>query len=346
MNDTNSVTIKTEPVPCCPLCGEKGAALYQGLRDHLFGVSGEWSLKRCINPDCGLVWLDPRPVLDDIGKLYAQYSTHTGETVENQAPSHMRQILIFLAAICGKGEESVESFVKSVRATLSAFGPRRELTEASLMWLTDNTGGKLLDVGCGNGQFLRQMRDRGWEVAGVEPDPKAVQFACEEYGLDIRQGALADAGFLDNTFDAVTLSHVIEHVPDPVGLLKECRRVLKPGGKLVLTTPNIDSLGHMRFGLDWRGLEPPRHFQIYSKSSLSITAVKSGFKSFEILSIARLSTFIWNSSRKTRQIRTMPNASTSNNLFYNLKLKMVHKLEYCLCRFKSVGEEVVLIGTK
>ena len=210
MSDIESVTIGTEPVPYCSLCGEKGTQLYQGLRDHLFGVPGEWNLKRCVNPDCGLVWLDPRPISDDLGKLYAEYCTHTGESLENQGPSLLRKFLMFFATVCGKREEDRDSFVKTVRTILNSFGSGREITQASQMWLGEKEPGKLLDVGCGNGLFLRQMRTLGWEVSGVEPDPKAVQFAREVYGLNVQLGDLFNAVFSDNTFDAVTLSHVIE----------------------------------------------------------------------------------------------------------------------------------------
>src|SRR5208283_4697550 len=114
--------------------------------------------------------------------------------------------------------------------------------------------------GCGDGRFLALMRDAGWDVYGIEPDPVAAKVAQRELGTSVTVGALEDAGFPDEAFDAVTLSHVIEHVHDPVALLAECRRVLKPDGSVVIVTPNIRSLGHQKFQSLWRGLEPPRHF--------------------------------------------------------------------------------------
>ena len=75
------------------------------------------------------------------------------------------------------------------------------------------------------------------------------------------------ADFDTDGFDAVTMSHVIEHVPDPVAFLDKCRRVLRPGGRLVLSTPNVRSLGHKRFRQSWRGLEPPARYSKYTVRS-------------------------------------------------------------------------------
>lgn len=81
--------------------------------------------------------------------------------------------------------------------------------------------GRLLDVGCGSGEFLAQMRELGWDVFGVEPDPQAARVAREQFGLTVWPGALAEASFPDGFFDAVTLNHVIEHVADPPWLAAE-----------------------------------------------------------------------------------------------------------------------------
>src|SRR5262249_46527812 len=83
-------------------------------------------------------------------------------------------------------------------------------------------------------------------------------------------------------FDAIILNHVIEHVPDPITLLTDCRRVLKPGHPLVATTPNLDSAGHRRFGANWRGIEPPRHLHLFSVTSLRAAAGQAGFTCVEV----------------------------------------------------------------
>jgi len=133
----------------------------------------------------------------------------------------------------------------------------------------------LLDVGCGSGDFLEKVRLAGWDVSGVDVDDKAVSNARKK-GLNIRHG---DIGACRETnFDAITLSHVIEHVHDPLALLRGAHARLKPGGCLYIETPNLESVGHRRFGRNWRGLEPPRHLVILSSGSLRLLLAAAGFK--------------------------------------------------------------------
>jgi SAM-dependent methyltransferase len=99
--------------------------------------------------------------------------------------------------------------------------------------------GRFLDVGCATGFFLNGIRQStGWEVHGVEFGRDAVTYARHKLGLDVFEGDLEDANYPDGHFDYVHVNNVLEHVLDPVGLLAECRRVLKPGGHFFLAVPN------------------------------------------------------------------------------------------------------------
>jgi len=120
------------------------------------------------------------------------------------------------------------------------------------------------------------MKKLGWQVEGVDFDPKAVQVARSN-GLDVYAGSLEEQGLPSNTYDAIVMAHVIEHVHNPVQLLTECYRILKPVGKLIVITPNADGMGHAVFGRKWRGLEPPRHLHIFNPASLSALVKLSGF---------------------------------------------------------------------
>ena len=135
--------------------------------------------------------------------------------------------------------------------------------------LPAKTGGTLLDVGCGSGAFLAQMAALGWRTQGIDPDPAAVASA-REAGLHVRQATLADldTGQHAGSFDAITLSHVIEHLHDPGGDLRRIERLLRSGGLLWIATPNLEALGLRRFGAAWLGLDPPRHLVLFTRASL------------------------------------------------------------------------------
>jgi SAM-dependent methyltransferase len=123
--------------------------------------------------------------------------------------------------------------------------------------------GQLLDVGCATGIFLDGMRQLGWQVKGVEPTHSAAHYACTRFGLDVFEGRLEEARFPDKAFDAITLWDVLEHVHEPRPILMELSRLLRPGGLLVLSLPNPDSLEAAFFGPHWLGWDLPRHLNLF-----------------------------------------------------------------------------------
>jgi SAM-dependent methyltransferase len=139
--------------------------------------------------------------------------------------------------------------------------------------------GRLLDIGCGNGDWLRDMARLGWIAEGLEPDEAAVA-AARASGVRVTQGTLADPD-LDayaGAFDAITLSHVIEHVHDPAEDLRRIFRLLRPGGLVWMATPNLEALGFRYFGRDWLGLDPPRHLVLFTRASLEHLVRRAGLE--------------------------------------------------------------------
>lgn len=268
------------PRPQCHLCGAVGRELYSGLRDRLFGAPGVWSLRQCPSPDCGLLWLDPMPRAEELAKAYARYYTHA-VAEEGSAGAMRRAWRALKAAYLAEryGYDAAGSrFQTRVLAALMFLLPlRRREVEASVRYLQRQPGGRLLDVGCGAGDWLARMRQLGWEVEGLDFDPAAVEVARARE-LPVRFGPLEEQGYAPESFDAVTLHHVIEHVPDPLQTLRECHRVLRVGGRLVVATPNARSLSHRIFGPDWRGLEPPRHLHVFTPESLRRALEHAGFR--------------------------------------------------------------------
>lgn len=138
---------------------------------------------------------------------------------------------------------------------------------------------RLLDVGCSSGAFLGAAVRLGFRAEGVEPAPKAVATA-QAAGMKVRQGLLHEAGYADGQFDAVTLFEVIEHLREPLELLRECRRILRPGGILLVGTGNAASWSMAAMGADWEYLSIARHgghISFFTPDSLGKVARQAGF---------------------------------------------------------------------
>lgn len=248
----NDRAIRTSPRPLCLLCGQPGRMLYSELSDRLFGVPGSWNTRTCPSSACGLLWLDPQPLTDDLPRLYENYYTHTAPA---EAPErHLYRFLLRLTPI------------------------HRQRQRLDARYLDDLPPGRLLEIGCGAGQWLVNMQRLGWSVQGQEVDPHITP----PTGVPIHIGPLDTAPFTPQSFDAVALNHVIEHVPDPVAFLATCRRFLRPGGRLVAITPNTDGDGHRTFGPDWLGLDPPRHLHVFNPRNLRTVAERAGLHNITI----------------------------------------------------------------
>lgn len=286
--------IQTRPFPACPVCGSGGSPLYQGLSDRVFNAPGVWDICRCKNQDCGTLWLDPMPVEADLPELYAGYYTHQSPvmpTLGNRLRALLDRVLNARLHARYGYEPSPHSRIDRLLALAAYLHPAWcDSIDAVVFHLHAQPGGRLLEIGCGGGAAMQFMKRKGWEVTGLDFDEGAVSNARSK-GLDVRHGQLSAQAFADDSFDAVVMSHVIEHVPAPRDLLAECHRILKKTGILVVLTPNAVSRGHKHYGRSWRGLEPPRHLQIFTPRSLANIAKGSGYALVE--TFASLNGFVY-----------------------------------------------------
>lgn len=264
LND-HAAPIHTRRQPSCHVCGSAGEVLYEGLKDRLFGVPGEWTLRRCLDENCGLLWLDPMPVNDALPGFYKSYYTHSEPAEPNQA-ARLRETMKRMYWNSTYGPAGARSAILPALLRLAP-GFRAQLA-LQVFDLEAVEGGRLLDIGCGSGAALERLAKLGWQCEGVDFDENAVESARSR-GLNVRAGSLEEQKYPAETFDAVVMNHVLEHVSGPRALLSECHRILKPGGQFVCITPNAASWGHVMFGRDWRGLEPPRHLHIFTLMSVA-----------------------------------------------------------------------------
>jgi 2-polyprenyl-3-methyl-5-hydroxy-6-metoxy-1,4-benzoquinol methylase len=319
------------------------------MKDRIFNVPGAWNLKKCTNRSCGLVWLDPVPLRDDILHVYRDYYTHSGER-RAKPPSFLRRLAKFWDRSYISRKYGSRDYKRSLwRKFFGLYRVLHPIRRASLdfdaMYIEVLEGGRLLEVGCGAGDNLKALQGLGWKVEGVDFDPKAVENARRK-GLKVRQGNLEEHNYPDNVFDAIVLSHLIEHLHDPFLLLKECKRILSPEGTLVVITPNVSSLGHKFFKDAWYPLEPPRHLYIFSLQTLSSLSSRAGFNKQNIFTTVRQAngvfTASWDINRSGRHIWGGAQPRTVKKL-----VKAMALIEWsCLAFFPFIGEEIVLVAKK
>lgn len=349
MAETTDVNIiRTEPKPDCILCGQHGDIFYSDLHDRLFGVPGKWTLKKCPDTDCGLVWLDPAPRKDELWKAYATYYTHQDNNIRSanvikRAYHFIRDC--YLSLTYGYFAGLNQSRFKRLGLIMYLFPGRRADVDFSVMYLPAQPQGRLLEIGCGNGQMLNFMGSLGWQTEGIDFDPAAVSNA-QGKGLNVALGSLEQQNYQDNIFDAVMISHVIEHVPAPKSLLSECYRILKPGGVLSMVTPNIESIGSNVYRRSWLHLDPPRHLILYNGRALLTLARKAGFIDIKTRTTIRdAHALFWASYSISRcGVFTMGSQPGRSVKLLMLLLRLV---EWGLLKiFPRRGEEISLIGIK
>lgn len=272
---------KLETVKVCPVCGgDRQENQESGLVDWLSNPpTGLWVMVAC--QDCKVAYLSPRPMRDSIGEAYAHYYTHSSDK-DDLVHSRLRQLKDFFAdkyyAAANRSGGFLDNFVHILIRMIIPFSTYLDAKSRHIFKLARKPG-KLLDVGCGNGEFLRFARKYGWNVVGIDFDENAVSEAGLD-GLDVRVGSM-EVITGGEKFDFISLSHVIEHVYDPAEFIRSCYSLLNDGGTLWLETPNIESLGHSIYKSNWRGFEPPRHLILFNQAALSELCLESGFASVE-----------------------------------------------------------------
>ena len=280
-------SITSEPRPLCDLCSSKGELVQSGVTDPDGNLVGTWGFQRCTNPTCGVYWLDPAPPPHELWKAYVTYHTHT-----RTSGHHFARSMLSLA----------HRFIRvSLIPLWMANGLKRESDFLRFMTLAGEPTGKLLDVGCGGGRFLNRMKKHGWQVEGTDFDEQAARNVSRRYGIRTHVGDLTQCTLPANSFDVITMSQTIEHLYDPQATLRESLRILKPGGLLVMTTPNALSLGAAEFGQFWRGWEAPRHLHLFSVESLRRLTQRSGFDVIEARTCSAGSAVVYRVSRANQQ---------------------------------------------
>jgi 2-polyprenyl-3-methyl-5-hydroxy-6-metoxy-1,4-benzoquinol methylase len=230
----------------CPACSHKTIKFTERIKDHFLSQE-DFQIFHCFS--CGHLFTNPRPSPDQITAYYKSenYISHS---------------------------DSDKGLINKVY---------RIVRKRTLNWkaaqLNSHFGrpGKLLDIGCGSGNFLARMQTDGWECFGIEPDPDARAMASRYSGITVTEESHLSE-WMDETFDAITLWHVLEHVYDLHKRLAEIKRLLKPGGILILALPNPSSADALKYGSYWAAWDVPRHVHHFKPSVVHELLHSKGFR--------------------------------------------------------------------
>lgn len=231
----------------CPVCGHpdsrfKFLARVQPYQQGLFSFD-EWKIVECLK--CGLVFVNPR-ISEAVNQEFYNFEVKGDEEFLTQhfvetAPLH-------------------QNYWVRILRLIKHFQP----------------SGKLLDIGCGNGEFVLLAQGAGFDASGQEVSPYFIGL-CQQANVNIFQGELESLNLPDHSFDVITLFDVIEHLYCPMSLLQEIKRILKPGGILVVSTHDIGNIFARMYGSKWRMIYPIGHLVYFSRKTLLHALRLAGF---------------------------------------------------------------------
>ncbi len=220
----------------CPWCSSEKAQINLWLKDE-FLTKEDFHICECLN--CGLLYTMPRPSKDKIGDYYKsdEYYSH---------------------------QENKKGFIPKIYEAIKKVNLRHKYKLAT----KGISKGKLLDIGCGVGDFLHTTEEHGWECTGVEPSEEAKTIARKRIkgeiiaSEDLEQ--IPDAGF-----DLITMWHVLEHIDDLKWQVEQLQRLVNPQGRIVIAVPNYKSYDAQLYKELWAAYDVPRHLNHFSKTTLT-----------------------------------------------------------------------------
>lgn len=229
----------------CPVCESPDFTPYLLTKDFFLSQES-FQIVRC--DTCGFVFTNPVPFTDQLAGYYdsPDYLSHTASSA---------------------------SFLASVYKIFRSINIKKKYQ----LVRTYTQQGNMLDIGCGTGELISFFRKKNWTVMGIEPNPSAREFAQQQYGLDVYDESSIES-LPDQSFDVVSMWHVLEHVPDLNERMRQVKRMLHQDGQLFIAVPNIESPDARHYKEYWAGLDVPRHLYHFSSDSMKTLLEKHHFQ--------------------------------------------------------------------
>jgi 2-polyprenyl-3-methyl-5-hydroxy-6-metoxy-1,4-benzoquinol methylase len=233
----------------CPVCDCKHFLASHTIIDH-FLTKEEFQIVRC--EKCGFLFTNPRPEKAESFKYYqsAEYFSHS---------------------------KNKTGWLGFAYDALRSVALRRKFE----LITKHKSNERILDIGCGTGEFLNLMKAKGWEVTGVEPAANPREFAIKTYDINVFDESKLDE-LKPSGFDVITLWHVLEHVPDLNQRISQINRLLSDEGLLVVALPNVNSWDATHYKNFWAAWDVPRHLYHFSKETFDMLIKKHNLKIISI----------------------------------------------------------------
>lgn len=269
----------------CPICSSSQFSPFMSCIDHT--VSCEtFQIVQC--DSCGFKFTNPRPEETELGRYYKSedYVSHSN---------------------------SNKGFINSTYQSVRKYTLLKKLQLISKYFKT----GDILDIGCGTGEFLNTCKLAKWKTLGIEPDSGARQMAIKNFGLDVR-GEEELNNLPSDSFDIISMWHVLEHVPRLNQRIEELRRLIKPNGIIIIAVPNCNSSDAHIYKEHWAAYDVPRHLYHFTPSDIERLFRKHSLNVFKTLPMIFDSFYVSLLSEKIKTGKTNIIRSTWNGLRSNL----------------------------
>jgi 2-polyprenyl-3-methyl-5-hydroxy-6-metoxy-1,4-benzoquinol methylase len=264
-------------IKICQICGNKRFNFLLKQYDKNLNIQRVFSLSKC--SVCGALFLNPQPSYKELEEHYSSEKYYSLKKIQTKEESKKTRLKLFLYNVYFN-QEKKNLFLRIL------LPPIKFIVRGTII----NGQKNLLDIGCGSGQFLYEMKDKGMRVYGVEPG----DFDREgniKYNLNIKKRGLLKARYPKEYFDLITMNHVLEHLSEPKKEIHEVHRILKKHGTFILGIPNTNSLAFSIFKKNWYQLDIPRHLWNFSNKNLKLFLEKNGFNIKKIRYNSRPSQF-------------------------------------------------------
>lgn len=269
----------------CPICNSTQFSPFLECKDNT--VSREtFQIVQC--DSCGFKFTNPRPAENELGRYYKseEYVSHSN---------------------------TKKGFINSTYQSVRKYTLLKKLQLISKYYKT----GRILDIGCGTGEFLNTCKNAKWQTVGIEPDQDAREMAIKNYGLDVRPESDL-AALPDSSFDIISMWHVLEHVPKLNERVEELKRLIKPNGVIIIAVPNSDSRDAKIYKEQWAAYDVPRHLYHFAPKDIDSLFRKHNMRVFRILPMIFDSFYVSMLSEKIKTGKVNIIRSTWNGLTSNL----------------------------